>query len=393
MHVIDVDSHYEPSIATPDDHPLRTFLDRLPDPTELAVQMAAGDLLDATRASDRLELRSQIAQVHRAGAEGDAGMQMARADKAPLAAADAAARVSWMDSVGIDFGLVNPGGSYGTGTLFTDRFLPDPADRHRALSLCNDYLAGWLAGHTDRLSPVTLIDINDLTWTEAEMRRMRDKGSRAVFLYASAFEGRAPGHPANDRFWRTMSSLGMLGILHIGATPARFEGGWADAGWNEPGGTGVGGYLRYANSARLEAAEKFIGSLVFGGTFARVPAATVVLEELWSAWIPWLLSRFQILSGGGLGSFECDLSPHEYLRRNVKVTPLPGLGDDGMAAAAVAPEMLVFASDFPHGEGNADPINALADPLLALPNFRNDFLGGTIAECFARTGDPLSLSN
>ena len=46
------------------------------------------------------------------------------------------------------------------------------------------------------------------------------------------------------------------------------------------------------------------------------------------------------------------------LRRNVRVTPLPGLGDtDALEFLAVLPEMCVFSSDFPHLEGNAEPID------------------------------------
>ncbi len=46
------------------------------------------------------------------------------------------------------------------------------------------------------------------------------------------------------------------------------------------------------------------------------------------------------------------------LRRNVRVTPLPGLGDtDALEFLAALPEMCVFSSDFPHLEGNAEPID------------------------------------
>jgi hypothetical protein len=83
--------------------------------------------------------------------------------------------------------------------------------------------------------------------------------------------------------------------LHIGWTPAAFAGGWADAGWLEPGGTSVAGYLHFANSARIEAARKFISALVFAGTFDRVPRATVFLAELWAGWLPWFIARFDML--------------------------------------------------------------------------------------------------
>ena len=186
----------------------------------------------------------------------------------------------------------------------------------------------------------------------------------------------------------------MVGIVHIGSTPAHFAGGWADADWLEPRGGGVGGFLRFANSARIEAAQKFISAMVFGAVFERFPNLTIVFEELWAGWLPWFVSRFEQLSdpSGRLGSFDLPLNPQDYVRRNVRLTPLPGLGDDGMAVISDLKEMLVFSSDFPHNEGNIDPIAAYGDKLGSLPReLREQFLGGTMNECFARMGDPLPL--
>jgi hypothetical protein len=50
----------------------------------------------------------------------------------------------------------------------------------------------------------------------------------------------------------------------------------------------------------------------------------------------------------------------------------------------------VFSSDYPHQEGNADPIELYRPALDALDDeLRAWFLGGNMAACFARTGDAL----
>jgi hypothetical protein len=55
------------------------------------------------------------------------------------------------------------------------------------------------------------------------------------------------------------------------------------------------------------------------------------------------------------------------------------------------PEMCLFSSDYPHQEGNADPINLYRPGLDALDEeMRDGFLGATALEAFARTGDPLA---
>ena len=257
------------------------------------------------------------------------------------------------------------------------------------------FLADWVGEYTrSESAQCSLIDTDDLRWSIAEMERMRARGSRAVFLPAMPFGGVSPAHSKNDDFWHTLERLGMVGIVHIGQTPAHFAGGWADADWLEPGAGGVGGFLRFANSARIEAAQKFISALVFGGVFERCPNVTIVFEELWAGWLPWFVSRFEQLSdpNGRLGSFDLPRNPQDYVRRNIKLTPLPGLGDDGMSVISQVAEMLVFSSDFPHNEGNVDPIAAYGGKLETLPlELRERFLGGTMEECFARTGDPLRL--
>ena len=79
------------------------------------------------------------------------------------------------------------------------------------------------------------------------------------------------------------------------------------------------------------------------------------------------------------------------LRRNVRVTPLPGLGDtDALDFLAQLPELCVFSSDFPHHEGNAEPIELYQPELDGLHDeLRAHFLGENMAECFARTGNAL----
>ena len=63
---------------------------------------------------------------------------------------------------------------------------------------------------------------------------------------------------------------------------------------------------------------------------------------------------------------------------------------EGLDVLAQLPEMVLFSSDYPHQEGNAEPIALYGDRLGRLdPDLRARFMGGTIEECYARTGDPL----
>ena len=300
----------------------------------------------------------------------------------PLHASTAAERVAWMDGVGTDHCLVNPGG-YWQQLEFLG------SDRPKGVRRCNDFLTEQLADESNRLHAVAVVDFADLDAAVEELEHARSTGARAFFLYTA--KGRppsnvSPGHPAWDRVWDAATRLGMVAVVHIGNTAPDFTG-WADIGWKLPDSAGIPGLIRLANTQRAHAAQNILSALLYGGVFARHPTLTVLLEEMRVNWIPPFvdtLSR-QSLSSPILGDWPYDVAGGDMLRRNVRVTPLPGLGDtDALEFLAVLPEMCVFSSDFPHLEGNAEPIDLYRPELDTLDEeLRARFLGDNSADCFA----------
>ena len=382
--VIDVDTHWESTEFAPGQHPLEPWLDRLPSAgTERLAHGIAGDLLRALPEDRRPDGRTLLPSLVRM-AEQRGGPVILH----PPHDSTSAERVAWMDRVGIDHCLVNPGG-YWQMLEFLG------ADRPAAVSRCNDYLGEQLADHRDRLHGVAVVDFTDLPAAAAELERARDRGHRAFFLYT--VNGRPPaamppGHPDWDVVWSAATSLGMIASIHVGNTIADFTG-WADIGWDRPGGGGVTALTRLANTQRIHVAQNLLVSMLYGGVFDRHPDLTVVLEEMKVGWVPSFVDACtrQSLPSPGLGEWPYEVSGGDMLRRNLKVTPLPGFGDEeALDVLAQLPEMCMFSSDYPHMEGNADPINRYRPALDELDGeLRNRFLGGTAAEVFARTGDPL----
>jgi hypothetical protein len=91
-----------------------------------------------------------------------------------------------------------------------------------------------------------------------------------------------------------------------------------------------------------------------------------------------------------LGEYRLPLTPTEYVRRNVRVSPLPAAHESPGATLEQLPEVAVFSSDYPHFEGSGSPMDHYDKELAALPeDARSSFLGGTIAECYARMNDPI----
>ena len=381
--IIDVDCHFDLRVG-PEDHPFRELADRLPSLADYVASTTVGDLLRSTPQASRFDTALTMGflpDTNQSSAE--QAIEPGRTEpRYPLATPEE--RGAWMAGVGIDHAFMNPGG----GGFVVDFFGPD---RPRAIRLYNDFMADALEGATDRMSPVSIVEWDDLDAAVAELERMRARGSRAFWMKAAPLGGIALGSPAIDRLWSAATSLGMVAIIHVGNTPVNFDGGWANMGWELDGSAQFAGFFRYANALRHQPAEMALASMVYGGVFGRHPNLTVLTEELLVGWLPFFVRRCDSL---GDASWPFDLAPGEMVRRNVRSTPLPGLGDTDIAELLLElPEMLVFSSDYPHGEGNAAPIDLYGPVFEDLdPGVRASFLGENIAECFRRMGDPLPLA-
>jgi predicted TIM-barrel fold metal-dependent hydrolase len=381
--VVDVDTHWEVRDLAPESHPLGPWLDQIPVGVEGLAWAIAGDALRALPAERRPDGRTLLPGLVRRAEEHGGPIILH-----PPHISTVAERIRWMDRVGIDHCLVNPGAYCLTGI----EYVVD--DRARGAARCNDFLAEQLADGSDRLHGVAIVDLSDLRGAAVELERARARGHRAFFLYT--IDGRPPGnvppgHPDWDPVWSAATDLGMLAFIHIGHTAADFSG-WADIGWDRPDGAGVGGLNRLANTQRTHVAQNLLVSLLYGGAFARHPNLTVVLEEMKIGWLPWFVRETSRQAASSLvNDWPWERSGEEMLHQNVKITPLPGLGDvDALDVIGALPEMCVFSSDYPHLEGNVEPIALYGQGLDDLGTAaRQRFLGDNVIDSFAMTGDPL----
>ena len=383
--IIDVDTHWEATSYADGTFPLDPWRDHLPGKLDMLAFGIAGDLLRALPDADRPSARELLPGLVRMAEERGGPIILH-----PLHDSSAAERVEWMDTIGIDHCLVNPGGYWQQL-----EFLPK-ADRAQGAQRCNDFLGEQLSDEGERLHPVAIIDCADLDVAVTELERSRARGARAFFLYTE--QGRPPGnispaHPDWDKVWSAATRLGMIAVIHVGNTASDFTG-WADIGWNRPGGAGVEGLARLANTQRTHAAQNLLSALLYGGVFARHPSLTVMLEEMRVNWVPPFLQMLerQSLSSPALGDWPWEMSGGDMLRRHVRITPLPGFGDtDALDVLAEIPEIVVWSSDFPHQEGNADPIELYRPALDDLDDgLRAVFMGDNVEDCYRRMGDPLS---
>ena len=173
--IVDVDTHWEATSYASDEFPLAPWRDRLPGSLDMLAFGIAGDLLRALPgrpiARRRMELLPNLVRL----AEERGGPIILH----PLHDSSPAERVSWMDRIGIDHCLVNPGG-YWQQLEFLG------ADRAAGVRRCNDFLGEQLASESDRLHPVAVVDYTDLDVAVDELERARARGARAFFLTTDA---------------------------------------------------------------------------------------------------------------------------------------------------------------------------------------------------------------
>ena len=131
--IIDVDTHWESVSYERDEHPLGPWLDDLPSGVDMLAFGIAGDLLGALPEAERPTAHELMPSLV-SRAESAGGPVVLH----PLHESSAAERVAWMDHVGIDHCLVNPGG-YWQQLQFVPR-----GDWARAIERCNAYLGEQL---------------------------------------------------------------------------------------------------------------------------------------------------------------------------------------------------------------------------------------------------------
>jgi predicted TIM-barrel fold metal-dependent hydrolase len=297
---------------------------------------------------------------------------------------DTSSRVQWLDEQGIDVQNVISGVGY---TLV--RAITDPALGMEALEAVNTWLSDRAADTKGRLVTAVNVRFEDLDWAIRELTRMRGRGSRVFLMPSEPTGDTPPNHPDYDRFWSAVTDLGMVPLVHVGLSPAIYHPAWANT--DDPALIRVISVLQPYQQALV-----FLNAMVLGGVFERHPKLTVVFAEHGIDWITPATFRMDALAMPGLsplllGEYRLPLSPGDYVRRNVRVTPLPVPHESPVATLDLLPEIPVFSSDYPHFEGSGDPMGHYATELAPVPAEKKaSFLGDNIAGCFARMGDPIA---
>jgi predicted TIM-barrel fold metal-dependent hydrolase len=269
---------------------------------------------------------------------------------------DGDARMRWVEKHGIDVQLVLPSAGIYPYKSAMKHGLHDL--RFKTLEAFNTWSTTQLAAHKDRLVSATLFDLSDVDWAVAELKRVREAGSRVAWIKAEPAGGKSLAHPDLERFWATAADLGVAALFHIGAGRPAFDQAWANNG---------GRPLDVVRMHRLSmplVPQLAVASLILGGVLERNPKLGVLVAELGVSWVPDFVRMLDASVEGELTfDYDLPLKPSEYIMRQVRVSALR-LTDKLQPSISLAPEgVLVFSTDFGHPEGSPESQQIFTDQL------------------------------
>jgi predicted TIM-barrel fold metal-dependent hydrolase len=195
-------------------------------------------------------------------------------------------------------------------------------------------------------------------------------------------EGRSFTHPDFDPVWAAFAEQRVPFVVHVAvnghyrAVPRSFSNNGKTA--LELGGDAPAGELGLItiNSS----AEIFLSAMIFDGVFERHPELRGISMEHGAFWLPSWLQGLDYTASLFRRKREFAEPPSVTAKRHLKVSPFAG-EPVGWIIDNVGPELLVFASDYPHPEGTSDPIRKFEAAMTNCDQATMDaFYHGNMAE-------------
>ncbi|MEM7365810.1 MAG: amidohydrolase family protein, partial [Pseudomonadota bacterium] len=164
-------------------------------------------------------------------------------------------------------------------------------------------------------------------------------------------------HPDFDPVWAGFADSKTPFAIHVAAngdyqavSPSFKNNGKSQLALGGDAPAGELGIMTIGSSAQL-----FLASLIFDGVFDRHPNLRAISMEHAGMWLPSWLHSLDFTARMFKRFRQFPEQPSEIAKRHIKVSPFAG-EPVGWIIDQVGPEMLVFASDYPHPEGTNDPI-------------------------------------
>ncbi|HZQ28921.1 MAG TPA: amidohydrolase family protein [Acidimicrobiales bacterium] len=212
-----------------------------------------------------------------------------------------------------------------------------------------------------RLLPVGYVPLADFARSAAFVREAIDLGCKALMIASACPAGHSPSHIGLDPVWAAAQEAGLPIVLHVGGggqllDPAYFVNGLPPV----PDFHGGDGNFRSVDYMAIAYPPmQTLATMIFDGVLFRFPELRIGVIEQGASWVPgWMRSMDSAADAFRKNEErlqQLDLTPSEFVRRQVRVTPYPH-EDAGWCIANGGEEVFLFSSDFPHVEGGRNPL-------------------------------------
>ncbi len=348
--IIDVDSHlfelddFLSSGATREE---RALLQPMDSQTELPVSLEAIEKgrLHLERRNANPELRATF----------EASMfDITRSPWSRLGAFDPAERSYALDILGFDAQIV-----LGTFSFHQIAHQQDPAALEVGARVHNRAM-GRFCLHDDRLlaggyvplslGPETAGALIDDAFADGCFTVMVDTNEADP-------EARSFTHPDFDPVWARFAERDVPVILHI-AVNGHYDPVSPSFRNNGRGSTAVGGDAPDSSLglvAMNNSVELFLSALILDDVFERHDGLRALSLEHGASWVPGWLHKLDFVERATRRVAPRDRKASDIARERVRFAPFAG-EPVGWIIEQLGPDMLCFASDYPHPEGSRDPI-------------------------------------
>jgi len=170
-------------------------------------------------------------------------------------------------------------------------------------------------------------------------------------------EARSFSHPDFDPLWARFSKRDVPAILHI-AVDGHYDPVSPSFKNNGRGATAVGGDAPdsiLGLIAMSTSAEIFLSAMIFDEVFERHEGLRFLSLERGATWVPGWLHQLDFVERTTRRMAPRARRASDVARERLRVAPFAG-EPVGWIIEQLGPEMLCFASDYPHPEGSSDPI-------------------------------------
>lgn len=264
----------------------------------------------------------------------------------PKAAYDPAARLAYMDSIGLwaQVQYPNVGGFGNQGFLK----LGDPELMLACVHAYNDFLTDWTSTDPRRLIGITALPFWDVEASVREIERCAKLGHKGILFSGEPHKLGEPylGDRHWDPIWSAAQDVGLPVSFHIGSSD--FEAGMTPERYQAHG---VGPSVGFMTVGLFLENGKQLTDLLLSGVLPRFPKLRVVSVESGIGFIPFILEAVDYTfeyTRSRLERPEYEMRPSDYFRRQVygcyffeEIAPqhqLELIGEDN----------ILFETDYPH---------------------------------------------